>query len=181
MQLPKSECLLLYETSSISQGYLSINHLLDKFDIHILEASPIAPGRLMVLANPLLEDLEKASDLIKTSFENQLVEMASIKKVQKETLLAFYSLNQTALQEMLLVIETLSVISAIDITNNLNQQGVIVPIEIRSSRGLGNKSLVYATFQQKHQSEIDQNLKQKKQILDFSFFPTTDPYWHSIF
>ena len=181
MQLPKGECLLLYETSSISQGYLSINHLLEKFDIHILEASPIAPGRLMVLANPLLEDLEKASDLIKTSFENQLVELTFIKKVQKETLLAFYALNQTALQEMLLVIEVSSFVSAIEITNTLNEKGLIAPIEIRSSRGLGNKSLVYATFQQKQQLEIDQNLKQKKQILDFSLFPATHPYWHSIF
>ena len=181
MQLPKSESLLLYETSSISQGYLSIHHLLKKFDIHILEASPISPGRLMVLANPLLEDLEKAFDFIKTSFENQLIEVASIKKVQKETLLAFYSLNQTTLQEMLLVIEISSVVSAIDITNNLNQQGVIVPIEIRSSRGLGNVSLIYATFKNEHQQQIHKYLKQKKQVLDFTFFSATDPYWHSIF
>ena len=181
MQLPKSECLLLYETSSIPQGYLSINHLLEKFDLHILEASPMAPGRFMVLANPLLEDLEKAFHFIKTSFENQLIEIVFIEKMQKETLFAFYALNQTALQEMLLVMEVSSSVSAINITNTLNEQDLIAPIEIRSSRGLGNKSLVYATFQKKHQQQIHQVLKQKKQVLDFVFFPATHSYWRSVF
>ena len=181
MQLPKSECLLLYETSSIPQGYLSINHLLEKFDIHILEASPIAPGRFMVLANPLLEDLDKAFHFIKTSFEDNLIDIISIEKVQKETLLAFYSLNQTALQEMLLVMEVSSSVSAIDVTNTLNKEGLIAPIEIRSSRGLGNKSLVYATLQKKYQERVQQVLSQKKQILDFTFFPATHSYWRSIF
>ena len=181
MQLPKSESLLLYETSSISQGYLSVDHLLEKFDIHILEASPIAPGRLMVLANPLLEDLESAFNFIKTSFTNWLIEIAAIEKVQKETLLAFYALNQVDLEDMLLVMEVSSFVSAVDITNALHQQNLIVPIEVRSSRGLGNKSLVYATFQKQRQLEIKQSLRQRKQILDFAFISTANSYWHSIF
>ena len=181
MQLPKSECLLLYETSSIPQGYLSINYLLEKLDIHILEASPMATGRLIVLANPLLEDLEKAFNLIKTSFQSQLIEIATIEQIQKETLLAFYALNQTTLQEMLLVIETPSSVLSIDITNDLNKQGLIAPIEIRSSRSLGNKSLIYATFKKKDQQQIHHYLNQKKQILNFVFFSTTNPYWHTLF
>ena len=181
MQLPKSECLLLYETSSISQGCLSINHLLEKFDIHILEASPVAPGRLLVLVNPLLGDLEKTFQMINTSFQDQLIEIAAIEQVQKETLLAFYALNQTALQEMLLVVETSSSVLSIDITNDLNKQGLIAPIEIRSSRGLGNKSLVYATFRKNHQQQIHQYLNQKKRVLDFTSFSTENSYWHSIF
>ncbi len=181
MQLPKSESLLLYETSSIPQGYLSVSGLLEKFDIHILEASPIAPGKLIVLANPLLEDLEKAFSFIQTSFEGELIEIVSIEKVQKEVLFAFYALNQTALQEMLLVIEVSSSVSAIDITNTLNKEGLLAPIEIRSSRGLGNKSLVYATFQKKCQEQIQQILRQKRQVLDFTFFSTSHSYWDGLF
>ena len=60
MQLPKSESLLLYETSSISQGYLSIHHLLKKFDIHILEASPISPWKVNGFSKSIVRGLRKS-------------------------------------------------------------------------------------------------------------------------
>ena len=181
MQLLKDECLLLYETSCIPQGYLSVNNLLESFDLHLLEVSPVAPGRLMVLANPFLKDLKKAYELIKTSFKDQLIEIASIEHVQKEVLFAFYGLAQPSLQDILLVMETSSSISAINITSDLSSKKLVTPIEIRSSRSLGNKSLVYATLKKEQQSQIEMDLSQKKQILDFALIPTSHPYWRSLF
>lgn len=181
MQLPKDECLLLYETSSIPQGYLSINNLLESFDLHLLEVSPIAPGRLMVLANPFLKDLKKAFELVKTSLKDQLIEIAAIEHIQKEVLFAFYGLAQAPLQDMLLVMETSSSVSAIKITSDLSSKKLVAPIEIRSSRSLGNKSLVYATFKKEQQSQIKMHLNQKRQVLDFVLIPASHSYWHSLF
>ena len=181
MQLPKDKCLLLYETSLIPQGYLSVNNLLESFDLHLLEASPIAPGRLMVLANLFLKDLKKAFELVKTSLKDQLIEIVAIENIQKEALFAFYGLAQTPLQDMLLVMEISSSVFAIKITSDLSSKKLIAPIEIISSRSLGNKSLVYATFKKGEQSQIKMHLNQKKQVLDFAFIPASHSYWRSLF
>ncbi len=181
--LPKSPCLLVYETKHISQGYLSVNTLLENFDIHILEASPIAPGRLMVLANPIAEDLRKAFTMIRTQYRKHLVDIAMMEQMQKETLLAFYALNQTPLQDMLLVIETPSVASALNIVNGLKVQNLIAPIEVRSSRSLAGKSLVYATLTKSCQSEVETFLALQKPIHDFDFalISSNHAYWRTFF
>ena len=181
LKLPMGQSLLCYESHSLSKGYLSVDRLLQNFDIHILEASPLAPGRLMVLANPSLKDLYEAFKCVKDILKDQLMESTCIEHIQKQTLLAFYGLVQVPLQDGLLVMETSSTVSAIKITHHLDAQQLVTPIEIRSSRSLAEKSLVYATFQKDSRLQIEKALNQDKQVLDFTVISPLHNYWQSLF
>lgn len=182
IQLPKGQSLLLYETNSIPKGYVSVQHLLQNLDIHLLEVSPIAPGRLMVLANLTLEDLQKGYEMVKTIAKNDLIALTTIEQIHKDVLLAFYGLMKTPLQDILLVMETSSIVFAINAIHQLCKKKLITPIEIRSSRGLAGKSLIYATLKKAAQQQVEDDLKQhEQQILDFALIPLVHPYWKSLF
>ena len=182
IQLPKGQSLLLYETNSIPKGYVSVQHLLQNLDIHLLEVSPIAPGRLMVLANPISKDLQKGYEMVETIAKNDLVALTAIEQIHKDVLLAFYGLMKTPLQDILLVMETSSIVFAINATHQLCKKELMTPIEIRSSRGLAGKSLVYATLEKAAQQQVEDDLKQhKQQVLDFALISSAHPYWKSLF
>lgn len=181
IQLPKGPCLLLYETSSIAQGFLSVNHLLKQLDIHVLESSPIAPGRLMVLANPALKDLEKGCMLISTFLKDHLIDLAFIEQVQRQALLAFYGLVKAPLQDLLFIVEADATPSLVKLAHHLNEKQIALPIEVRSSRGLAGKSLLFATLKAENQSDAQVLLKSYQHILDFAFVSSGHSYWHSLF
>lgn len=138
--------LALIEVNSFSHGYYLANELGKISGISILQAMPCSPGRFYLLVNSDQETVQKAWEAfqeIKTA--DKIFESCLLLDSHPQLLKGYFGLLKTKLNGALGVIETRSLSSAFLAANSCLQTRGVDLIEIRNSRGLGDRSLTFVT------------------------------------
>lgn len=141
--MQNSESLACFEFSSIAEGYASLNALLEKLNVEVVEAAPLPPGKFLAF-------LKGDSSVLKTARQSLeensfLVADAFVEKPHRDLLNAIYGLTKTELEEGLLVIEASSFPSCLSVVHAALSASEIKPIELKTGRGIGGKSVAYLT------------------------------------
>ena len=144
--LPIGSAILAFESHCIPMGFSATNALLKSFDSKLIEASPVLPGRLLTLVNMKEEDLERGREIVQSLLKKNLFRIIKINETHKATLEAFYGLKKQKLKDCLIIAKSESTVDLIKLCNDILLDNGIEVFDIRSTRGLGESAILYATI-----------------------------------
>lgn len=130
------------EIFSIARGYRVADAILKRYRIELLEASALTNGKFLLLFAGDEEQSKSAFHYV--SRECEVCASSMIANPHADLLPAMYSLLQLSLTESLGIFETYSVSSALILAQSIAVESKLNLIDIRTSRGLGDKSVVLA-------------------------------------
>ena len=115
------DTLVGIEFKSIADGYFFTNEFSQNSEIHIIDSFPLSPGRHLILINGSLENLKPFFIKLKKtkSLTSKLYDLCLIEKIHESLFSGLYGLLKTELTYELLVIETKSNCSVLEITNKI--------------------------------------------------------------
>ena len=180
--------LLAIEFEKIPMGYKLTNQFTQSNEpnekIEILEATPLNTGRFFLLAQGDLCALKKIDQSLDNDKGAEVFQKAIFESVHPTLLATFFNLSAEKLQQGLLLFETKSNVLTLALANEVLLSGSIKPIEIRSSRGLGEKSIAIFTGSTEELSEAHEKLKKHasfKQVLSLEIIDNLSAQFRSFF
>ena len=133
------------ECSSIARGLEAADAMLKAARVSLLTASPICPGKYVVLVGGLVAEVQAAVHAGTTTAADTLVDAMVIPNIHPQVLTAFSASTMPAGIAALGMIETFSVASAIMAGDEAVKAANVDLLEIRLARALGGKAFVLLT------------------------------------
>ena len=135
----------ILELASIAQGYTIVDQIVKKAPVKILEATYMTPGKFFILFNgdeaSVDESFTHASELSKS----KMLDSVMIPNLHLDVLPGLYGMLKNEAVLSLGVVETLTMSSGILGADLTAKNADVKLIEVRSSRGIGGKSVYFFT------------------------------------
>lgn len=135
----------LIELKSIPIGMLTADEMLKAADIELILATPICPGKYVIIISGNVGAVKSAVEAGKNVAGIFLVESYIITNVHEKVLPALSGLSEPTHLQSIGAIETMSAISSIKAGDAAVKASNVELIEIRIARGLGGKSFMVLT------------------------------------
>ncbi len=145
MQIQFGPAIGILEFSSLAVGYAAMDALVKKAPVRILEGTSMSPGKFFVLFNGDEASVLESFNCVTETPQWPLLDSVYIPQLEKRVLPGFYGLIKQQVLESLLIVETASMSSSVISCDAALKAASIELIEIRSSRGIGGKSLFFVT------------------------------------
>ena len=127
--------LLVIETASLTAGWLAHEAVASVPDIKILDASPIAESRFLILASGEKAALETAFKTFHAAIETDaIIDQEILKNIGRPLIEASFALGQERLAESLVIVETETVSGLYEVAQLLVSIHALKPIELRIHR-----------------------------------------------
>lgn len=136
--------LIILEFNHLSMGYSIIDRLLKNYDIDLVKVCRICPGKLLVIASGLVEDIQEIKDQLKKRKE---ILISVILGVHPECIKLLSSHTAPEPAAALAVIEMNHALHAIEVTNYILQNFPIHINKLNIALGLFGKGVVICTGQ----------------------------------
>jgi microcompartment protein CcmL/EutN len=135
----------ILELSSIAQGYTIVDQIVKKAPVKILEATYMTPGKFFILFNGDEASVEASFHHAFELSRAKLLDSVMIPQIHKDVLPGLYGMLKNEAVLSLGVVETLTMSSSILGADLTTKNSDVKLIEIRSSRGIGGKSVYFFT------------------------------------
>jgi len=139
------EAIGLVELNSVAQGFLVCDSMAKKAPIETLEASPICPGKFIVLIAGKVDPVKESLAIGLEIGGKNVIDHLFLPGIHSQVIPAFSSSNSVKVLNALGIIETLSVASTIVAADSAAKATDITLIEARLAKGLGGKAYVTLT------------------------------------
>jgi len=139
------EAIGLIELNSVARGFLVCDAMAKKAPIEILEASPICPGKFIVLIAGKVAPVEESLTVGRETGKENIIDELFLPHIHKQVIPSFSCSNSVKILDALGIIETLSVASTIVAADIAAKATNITLIESRLAKGLGGKAYVTLT------------------------------------
>lgn len=133
--------LICIETISITSGFLALDYVTKVENLNLIEASPVANGRFLILAQMPLSDSTETSfdfsqvrEVLNTDQPDSLVDHLHIPEMNLRLLPTLFSLSQCSNLQSLIVLETESVCGLIEATHLILENPRFTPFEVKIHR-----------------------------------------------
>ncbi len=135
----------LIELNSIARGILVSDAMLKKAPVELIEATPLCPGKYIVL---VAGDVASVEDAVNSGLQvggEKVIDQLLLPQVHEQVIPAIHALTEVEELNALGVIETFSVAAAILAADAAAKTAAIDLIEVRLAKGLGGKAFVTLT------------------------------------
>ena len=130
------------EFSSIAMGILALDEMIKAAPIHILEARTICPGKYITVFSGDVASVEFSFKKGYETGKELIVDSLFLPKIHPDALNAVGKIVPVADWDAVGIIETFTVVSAIDAADRAAKTGGVKIIEVRLATGFGGKSYV---------------------------------------
>ncbi|MGE3973855.1 MAG: BMC domain-containing protein [Bdellovibrionales bacterium] len=135
----------ILELSSIAHGYTIVDQIVKKAPVKILEATYMTPGKFFILFNGDEASVDASFQHASELARSKILDSVMIPNIHSDVLPGLYGMLKNDAVYSLGVIETLTMSSSILGADLTAKNADVSLIEIRSSRGIGGKSVYFFT------------------------------------
>ncbi len=133
------------ESSSIAKGFEVCDAMAKASLVDILEASPICPGKYMIIVGGLVADVKSAVEAGMEMAGECMIDHLVIPNIDDQVFAAINRTSEIGNVEAIGIIETYSVASGISAADIAVKAADVELIEVRLSRGMGGKTFILMT------------------------------------
>jgi microcompartment protein CcmL/EutN len=137
-----TEVLGVLEFDSIAIGIKSLDEMVKKAPIKVIEARTICPGKYIIIITGDVASVESSMNAGKDTGKDKLVDELFLPMIHEDVVPAIGKIIKTDVWDAVGIIETLSVASSIEAGDILAKAGNVKIVEIRLAIGFGGKSYV---------------------------------------
>ncbi|MBI5789619.1 MAG: BMC domain-containing protein [Candidatus Schekmanbacteria bacterium] len=135
----------LIELNSVAAGILVADAMVKKAPVELVEATPICPGKYIVLISGDVASVEESIAVGLLTGAEKVVDQLLLPQVHEQVIPAIHALTEVGTLDALGIIETFTVASAIVAADAAAKAAAIDLIEVRIGKGLGGKAFVTFT------------------------------------
>ena len=133
------------EFDSIAIGYRALNIVSQDTSLNIIESAYMNPGRFVLIFSGSTAAVQRSFDDAKNSLGSKMIGGAVLVNLDNSVMEAYFGLTKPILNSCFIIFESNSVSSALRIGQMATMVDGVKLLEIKSGRGSGGKSLVFAT------------------------------------
>jgi len=133
----------LIECGSLARGSLVCDAMLKTAHVHLLMASPVTPGKLLIGINGAIAEVEAAMEKGLQVCDEQLVDALFLPRVHAELARAFHSSLPAGGVAAMGVVETASVSSALRAADASLKAAQVRLLSLRLGAGIGGKAVYH--------------------------------------
>lgn len=135
----------LVEFKNISRGIESADSMLKGAGVELLQATPVCPGKFVVIVGGELSAVRSAVDHAKEVYGDSIIDSFVIGNVAEQVFPALTGTVDIKNKNALGMIETFTVAGAIEAGDLAVKAAVVDLVEIRIARGMGGKCFALLT------------------------------------
>lgn len=135
----------LVEFKNISRGIESADGMLKGAGVELLQATPVCPGKFVVIVGGELSSVRSAVDHAKAVHGDSIIDSFVIGNVAEQVFPALTGTVDIKNKNALGMIETFTVAAAIEAGDLAVKAAVVDLVEIRIARGMGGKCFALLT------------------------------------
>jgi len=135
----------LIELTSLAKGYQVMDVLVKQAPVRIMEASSMSPGKFFILFNGDVASCEESFKVGVEACKTHIIDSVLIPQMHDDLLLAYYGQLKNEGHDSVGFVETATLTAGLYAADLTAKNADVKLIEIRSSRGIGGKSLYFFT------------------------------------
>ena len=135
----------LVEYRTVSSGITAADTMVKTADIEVLQASPVCPGKYVIIVAGELSAVKASVDAAKAKNPEQMVDSFVLGNPHEDIFPAIYGTTDPGEVAALGIIETFSVASSIVAADIAAKTAIVKLIELRLAKGMSGKSYLFIT------------------------------------
>ncbi len=135
----------LLELKSVPIGILAADDMLKAADVELLMASPVCPGKYIVIISGKVGPVQRAIESGRQAADVFLIESSVINNISPSVIPAISGLAMPDKMKSLGMLESISALTCIVAADTAVKTSDVELVDLRIARGLGGKSFVIFT------------------------------------